>query len=92
MSNEQKGKTSRLDQYRKRGFMIAPLNEGDTSSTTCSVCGKHVKARYETRDIRMSRSAITFSNILVSVCSECDSLISLPRQSIAQIRELSCWK
>ena len=72
--------------------MKAPWHEGDVASTNCSVCGKQVRAHYETRDIRMSRSAVTFSNILVSVCSECDSLIALPRQSIAQIRELSCWK
>ena len=71
--------------------MKAPWNEGDTSATTCTVCGKQVHARYETRDIRMKRSAVTFSNILVSACSECDSL-ALPRQSLAQIRELSAWK
>ncbi len=72
--------------------MQAPWHEGDVASTTCGVCGKQVKARYETRDIRMNRSRVTFSNILVGVCSECDSMISLPRQSIAQIRELSSWK
>jgi hypothetical protein len=72
--------------------MQAPWHEGDVASTTCTVCGKQVKARYETRDIRMNRSRVTFSNILVGVCSECDSMISLPRQSIAQIRELSSWK
>ena len=72
--------------------MKAPWQEGDTSATSCTVCGKQVHAHYETRDIRMSRSAVTFSNILVSVCGECDSLISLPRQSMAQIRELSSWK
>jgi len=72
--------------------MQAPWHDGDESSTTCTVCGKQVRARYETRDIRMQRSSVTFSNILVRVCSECDSMISLPRQSIAQIRELSSWK
>ncbi len=72
--------------------MQAPWNEGDQSSTNCAVCRKLVSARYETRDIRMSRSAVTFSNILVSVCGECDSMIALPRQSVAQIRELSSWK
>lgn len=72
--------------------MQAPWHDGDESSTTCTVCGKQVRARYETRDIRMQRSSVTFSNILVRVCGECDSMISLPRQSIAQIRELSSWK
>lgn len=71
--------------------MQAPWHEGDVAATTCSACGKQVHARYETRDIRMTGSRVTFSNILVGVCSECDS-ITLPRQSIAQIRELSCWK
>ncbi|HEX2722927.1 MAG TPA: hypothetical protein VHM24_08415 [Gemmatimonadaceae bacterium] len=72
--------------------MQAPWHEGDESATTCSVCGKQVQARYETRNLRMNRSAVTFSNILVGVCSECNATILLPRQSIAQIRELSCWK
>ncbi len=75
-----------------RGIMQAPWHEGDESATTCSVCGKQVRAHYEARDIRMNRSAITYSNILVGVCNECNSMISLPRQSIAQIRELSSWK
>jgi len=91
MSNEQKEKSSRLV-INSGGVMQAPWHEGDTSATNCTVCGKQVSARYETRDIRMNRSAITFSNVLVSVCGECDSLISLPRQSMAQILELSSWK
>jgi hypothetical protein len=72
--------------------MQAPWHEGDTSATNCTVCRKQVNARFETRDLRMNRSAVTFSNILVSVCDECDSMIGLPRQSVAQIRELSSWK
>jgi len=91
MSNELRRKTPPLV-INQRGIMQAPWHEGDVASTTCSACGKQVRARYETRDIRMNRSAVTFSNILVSVCSECDATISLPRQSIAQIREISCWK
>jgi hypothetical protein len=91
MSNEQIG-NSGLPGLFKRGFMQAPWREGDVASATCGVCGKTVHERYETRDVRMSGTRVTFSNILVGVCSECDSTISLPRQSIAQIRELSCWK
>ena len=71
--------------------MQAPWHEGDVAAATCSVCGKQVHARYETRDIRLSGTAITYSNILVGVCSACEA-ISLPRQSMAQILELSAWK
>lgn len=89
MSNEQKGKFARSI---SEASMQAPWHEGDTSATNCTVCRKQVNARFETRDLRMNRSAVTFSNILVSVCDECDSMIGLPRQSVAQIRELSSWK
>jgi len=71
--------------------MQAPWHEGDVASATCSVCGNQVNARYETRDIRLSRSAVTFSDILVGVCNSCEA-ITLPRQSVAQILELSSWK
>ncbi|HEX6573849.1 MAG TPA: hypothetical protein VF042_02670 [Gemmatimonadaceae bacterium] len=71
--------------------MQAPWHEGDVAATTCGVCGKQTHARYETRDIRLSRSAVTYSNVLVGVCGECNS-VSLPRQSIAQMMELSAWK
>ena len=70
---------------------MAPWHEGDVASATCSVCGKQVHERYETRDIRLRGSAITYSNILVGVCSACEA-VSLPRQSMAQILELSAWK
>lgn len=72
--------------------MTAPWHEGDVTATTCTVCGKQVHARYEERNIQIRRSRVVYSNVLVGVCSECDSMISLPRQSIAQLRELGSWK
>jgi len=72
--------------------MKAAWNEGDVAATTCTICGKQVHARYENRDIQLNRSRVTYSNILVGVCGECNSMISLPRQSIAQLRELGSWK
>ncbi|MDQ3081451.1 MAG: hypothetical protein M3R07_04475 [Gemmatimonadota bacterium] len=72
--------------------MTAPWHEGDVTATTCTVCGKQVHARYEKRNIQMNRSRVVYSNILVGVCNECNSMISLPRQSIAQLRELGSWK
>ncbi len=72
--------------------MQTPWHEGDVAATICNSCGRQVNARYEARDIKSNRSAMVFSQVLVGVCSECDSLVSLPRQSMAQILELSYWK
>ena len=72
--------------------MQAPWREGDTGATTCTVCGKQVRTRFEKRDIQLNRSRVVFSNVLVGVCGECNAMISLPRQSFAQLRELGSWK
>ena len=72
--------------------MQAPWHEGDTSSGICSKCRKPVTTRFETRTIQLNRSRVTFPNILVSVCTECNETVDLPRQSLAQFRELGSWK
>ena len=41
---------------------------------------------------KLNRSRVTFPNILVSVCTECTETIDLPKQSMAQFRELGSWK
>jgi hypothetical protein len=51
-----------------------------------------VKARFEMRSIKPTRSRVTFSNVLVGVCTECNSTISVPRQSMAQLLELGAGK
>ncbi len=72
--------------------MTAPWHEGDTSSGICHACRKPVTTRFETRSIKLNRSRITFPDILVSVCTECNETIDLPKQSLAQFRELGTWK
>jgi hypothetical protein len=72
--------------------MQAPWHEGDTSSGICHTCRKLVTTRFETRTIQLNRSRVTFPNILVSVCTECNSTVDLPKQSLAQFRELGTWK
>jgi hypothetical protein len=72
--------------------MQAPWHEGDTSSGNCYNCRKLVTTRFETRTIRPSGSGVSFSNVLVSVCTECNQLVDVPRQSVAQLRELASWK
>jgi hypothetical protein len=72
--------------------MQAPWHEGDTSSGTCNVCRKPVMTRFENRTIRPTRSRVSYSDVLVSVCTECNELVDMPRQSLAQLRELASWK
>ncbi len=72
--------------------MQAPWQEGDTSSGTCYTCRKPVTTRFESRTIQLNRSRVTFPNVLVSVCTECNSMVDVPKQSFEQFRELSSWK
>jgi len=72
--------------------MQALWHEGDTSSGTCFACRKPVTTRFETRTIQPDRMRVSFSNVLVSVCTECNQPIEMPRQSVAQLRELASWK
>jgi hypothetical protein len=72
--------------------MTAPFHEGDITSGICNSCRKPVQARFETRSIKPTRSGVTFSNVLVGVCTECNSTITVPRQSMAQLLELALGK
>jgi hypothetical protein len=35
---------------------------------------------------------VVIPDVLVDVCTECDHMISVPRQSVAQLRELGAAK
>ncbi len=72
--------------------MTAPFHEGDISSGICNSCRKPVQTRFETRSVKLNGSRVTFSDVLVSVCTECDSTVALPRQSLAQFLELGAGK
>ena len=91
MSKEYREAVSVLVHIREEP-MTAPWHEGDTSSGICHACRKPVTTRFESRSIKLNRSRITFPNILVSVCTECNEMIDVPKQSLAQFRELGCWK
>ncbi len=72
--------------------MQSPWHEGDISSGNCYACRKPVRTRFENRTVRPNGSRVSFSNVLVSVCTECNEAIDMPRQSLAQLRELASWK
>jgi hypothetical protein len=72
--------------------MEAPWKVGDTASAHCPRCGDIVTAKYARRSITMPRTRLRVLDVLVSICSTCDTLLTLPRQSIAQLRAVGVGK
>ena len=72
--------------------MEAPWREGDSSLADCPRCGRRVTTRYEHRTVQLSRSRLRVREVLVDVCAECDHMISIPAQSVAQLREVGVGK
>ena len=72
--------------------MEAPWKVGDTASAHCAQCGDLVTAKYARRSIMMPRTRLRVLDVLVSVCGTCGSLLTLPRQSIAQLRAVGVGK
>jgi len=72
--------------------MEAPWKAGDTASAHCPHCGDIVAARYALRALRMPRSRLRVRDVLVEVCNGCEAVLNLPRQSMAQLREIGVGK
>jgi hypothetical protein len=72
--------------------METPWKVGDTVSAVCPHCGDLVTARYAHRSVRMPRTRLDVGHVLVSVCPACNAVLAMPRQSIAQLREIGVGK
>ncbi len=72
--------------------MKSLFQAGDVSSSSCRACRKIVRTRYEVRTVHLTGSRLRVPNVLVDVCTECDGMVSIPRQSMAQLREVGVWK
>jgi hypothetical protein len=62
-------------------------NAGDFATNTCPRCRKMVRSRFEYRTVQLFRSRLQVPDVLVDVCTECDHMISIPPQSVEQLRE-----
>jgi hypothetical protein len=62
-------------------------NAGDYASNQCRRCRKAVRTRFEYRTVRLARSRLCVPDVLVDVCTECDHMVSIPPQSVPQLRE-----
>jgi hypothetical protein len=62
-------------------------NAGDFATNSCPRCRKVVRSRFEYRTVQLWRSRLCVADVLVDVCTECDHMISIPPQSVEQLRE-----
>jgi hypothetical protein len=60
---------------------------GEFATNTCPRCRKIVRSRFEYRTVQLFRTRLRVANVLVDVCTECDHMISVPPQSVEQLRE-----
>ena len=72
--------------------MYAPYKAGDSSAAMCPRCHKPVATRYEYRTIQLARTRLCVRDVLVPVCTVCDHMVAIPRQSVAQLREVGVGK
>ncbi|CAM3804860.1 hypothetical protein CCOS865_01870 [Pseudomonas reidholzensis] len=61
--------------------------EGDTGKALCERCQALVDIRYQRRDVPFSDGQGEARDILVGVCTGCDSVVAVPPQSTPAIRE-----
>lgn len=61
--------------------------EGDTGKGLCEHCQALVDIRYRRRDVPFSDGQGEARDILVGVCTGCDSVVAVPPQSTPAIRE-----
>jgi len=65
---------------------------GDFGANVCPRCRRMVRTRFEFRTVRLARSQLCVRDVLVDVCTECDHMVSIPPQSVPQLREAGVAK
>lgn len=60
---------------------------GEKSVSICETCKKRVKTTFQVRDLPMTEPVMVIKDLLVGVCDECDTIVSIPYSSTPQISE-----
>jgi hypothetical protein len=66
--------------------------EGDVATNECPSCHKLVHTRMAYRTVQLQRTRLRVSRVLMDVCCECGTEISVARQAMAQFREAGVAK
>lgn len=62
------------------------LQVGDKSKAVCEPCNRLRHTTFRLRDLPTSKGKIV-RDVLVAVCDQCDRVVAIPHQSIAQLNE-----
>ena len=64
--------------------------EGEKSKAVCSTCKKVNSTTFKVRtaDIRDGASFLSVPSVLVGVCDDCDTVVTVPQQSFAAVAEV----
>ena len=54
----------------------------------CGHCRQSVHLRRESRNVQLSRTRVWVRELPVDVCMDCDHTVSIPRESIPQLRQM----
>ncbi len=63
------------------------LKVDDKGKAACDDCKAFVKTTYLLRDVPFSDQSGVVKNVLVGVCNQCNSVVSLPHQSTPLVKE-----
>jgi hypothetical protein len=72
--------------------MIAHPKAGDHITNTCLRCNRIVRSTLTLRSVRLARTRLVVSGVLVDVCPECNHMISIAPGAVEQLREAGGWK
>ena len=61
---------------------------GEKSKAICEQCGQLRSTTFKERNVPLRSGKGTVPNVLVAVCDTCDSVVSIPQQSVPRIQEV----
>lgn len=61
----------------------------ERAAAFCEHCQRIVRTRDEYHTVRLPRTRLTVSHVLVRACTQCGEVVEIPRESLPQLRASS---
>jgi hypothetical protein len=60
--------------------------QGERAAAFCEHCQRIVRTRAEYHTVRLPRTRLSVSHVLVRACENCGDVLEIPRESFPQLR------